>query len=87
MLTLAIAASLPAQTSDDEKAKRKQQIEQLRQENQQLCQAVALSSEQQRPQRSNTPPSYFSWRKWHHYLQAEHPDFMKWLDAESYLID
>jgi hypothetical protein len=26
----------------------------------------------------------FSWSKWNDYLHAQHPDFMKWLGAESY---
>lgn len=29
---------------------------------------------------------YFSWVKWHDYLQAQHKDFMNWLRAEPYLI-
>ena len=27
---------------------------------------------------------YFSWSDWHGYLQAQHPDFMSWIGAESY---
>lgn len=27
---------------------------------------------------------YFSWSKWHDYLQDEHKDFIHWLGAESY---
>ena len=29
--------------------------------------------------------SYFSWSKWHGYLQSHHIDFMQWLEAESYV--
>jgi hypothetical protein len=29
---------------------------------------------------------YFSWLKWHDYLQIQHKDFMSWLGVESYFI-
>jgi len=29
---------------------------------------------------------YFSWLRWHDYLQAHHVDFMNWLGAEPYVI-
>jgi hypothetical protein len=30
---------------------------------------------------------FFSWSRWHDYLNTQHADFMSWLAAESYAID